>query len=382
MTDRYDAIVVGVGGVGSAATYHLAARGQSVLGIERFDVPHARGSSHGSTRIIRRVQHEGAAYVPLVERAYELWRDLERETGRELLHVTGSVHAGPPAAGVVGDAREACEAGDIPHETLSAAEVNERFPGYDLPESFRAVYQPDGGFLACEQCTVAHVEAAHAAGATVRAREQVLDWSETRDGVRVRTDKGRYAADELVVTAGPWTGKLLPELAPETVPVRAVMAWLQPERPALFQPDRFPVFVVREGDREGGLGVGGGGYGFPVHDRPGFKLGLGDPQPVVDPDAMDREPTRAEERLHREFAERYFPAGAGPTVGLTTCLWSMSEDEHFLLGRPDGYDSVTVGAGFSGHGYKFASVTGEVLADLATEGTTDHDIGIFDVNRV
>jgi len=382
MTDRYDAIVVGVGGVGSAATCHLARRGLDVLGIERFDVPHAMGSSHGSTRIIRRVQHEGAAYVPLVERAYDLWRDLERETGRDLLHVTGSVHAGAPDTTVVEDAREACEAHDIAHETLDAAAVNDRFPGYDLPERFRAVYQPDGGFLACEQCTVAHVEAAHAAGATVRAREQVLDWTETTDGVRVRTDKGRYAADELVVTAGPWTGKLVSELASETVPVRAVMAWLQPERPENFQPGRFPVFVVREGDREGGLGVGGGGYGFPVYDRPGFKLGLGDPQPVVNPDSMDREPTRAEERLHREFAERYFPDGAGPTVGLTTCLWSMSDDEHFLLGRPEGYDSVTVGAGFSGHGFKFASATGEVLADIASVGETDHDIGIFDVTRV
>ena len=373
MTERYDAIVIGVGGVGSAATYHLADRGLDVLGIERFDVPHARGSSHGSTRIIRRVQHEGSAYVPLVERAYELWRDLESTTGRDLLRVTGSVHAGPPETGVVEDAREACGAHGIPHETLSGPEVNQRFPGYDLPEEFGAVYQEDGGFLACEQCTVAHVEAAHEAGATVSARERVLDWSETTDGVRVRTDKGRYAADELVVTAGPWTRELLPELADDAVPVRAVMAWFQPERPELFAPERFPVFVVRDPE--------GGGYGFPQHDVPGFKVGVSDPTPVVDPDAMDREPTRAEEELHRRFAERYFPAGAGPTVGLSTCIWSMSDDEHFVLGRPDGHDAVTVGAGFSGHGFKFASVTGELLADVAAEGETGHDVEAFDVNR-
>jgi len=374
VTERYDAIVVGVGGVGSAATYHLADRGLDVLGIERFDVPHTRGSSHGSTRVIRRVQHEGAAYVPLVERAYELWRDLEARTGRDLLRVTGSVHTGPPEVGVVADAREACDAHDVPYETLSAGEVNERFPGYDLPGAFRALYQPDGGYLACEQCTVAHVEAAHDAGATVRGRERVLDWSETTDGVRVRTDKGRYAADELVVTAGPWTRDLVPGLADHAVPVRAVMAWLRPDRPEWFAPDRFPVFVLRDEE--------GGGYGFPQHDVPGFKLGVSDPTPVVDPDAMDREPTRAEEELHRRFAERYFPAGAGPTVGLSTCLWTMSGDEHFLLGRPDGHDAVTVGAGFSGHGFKFASVTGEVLADLAAEGETGHEIGAFDVNRV
>jgi sarcosine oxidase len=381
MTDRYDAIVLGVGGVGSAVTAHLAARGLDVLGLERYDVPHARGSSHGSTRIVRRVQHEGADYVPLAERAYELWRDLEAETGRDLLHVTGSVHAGPPESGLVADARAACDAHDVPYETLDAATLGERFPGYDLPDGFRALYQPDGGFLACEQGTIAYVEAAHAAGATVRAREQVLDWSETGDGVRVRTEKGTYAADELVVTAGPWSREFLPDHAADLVPVRAVMAWFQPERPDWFTPDRFPVFVLRDGTGDGESALDDGGYGFPVHDVPGFKVGLGDPQPVADPGEVDRQPTRAEEELHRRFAERYFPAGAGPTVGLTTCLWTMSRDDHFLLGRPAGHDAVTVGAGFSGHGYKFASVLGEVLADLAVDGATDHDVRLFDVNR-
>jgi sarcosine oxidase len=376
VTDRYDVIVVGVGGVGSAATYHLADRGLDVLGIERYDVPHTRGSSHGSTRIVRRVQHEGPEYVPLVERAYELWHELEARTGRDLLHVTGSVHAGPPEAGVVEDSRAACDAHGVPYETLPATEVNERFPGYDLPGRFRALYQPDGGFLDCEQCTIAHVEAAHGAGATVRARERVLDWSETTDGVRVRTDEGRYAADELVLTAGPWTRELVPGLVGEAEPVRAVMAWFQPEEPEWFAPGRFPVFVLREADEDGG------GYGFPRHDVPGFKIGASHSEPLDDPDGMDREPTRADEQRHRDLAERYFPAGAGPTMGLTTCMWTMTDDEHFLLGRPDGYDAVTVGAGFSGHGFKFASVTGEVLAEFAVDGETGHDVGRFDVNRV
>jgi sarcosine oxidase len=381
MSDRYDAVVLGVGGVGSAVTAHLAARGLDVLGLERYDVPHARGSSHGSTRIVRRVQHEGADYVPLAERAYERWRDLEAETGRDLLHVTGSVHAGPPESGLVDDARAACDAHDVPYETLDAAALGERFPGYDLPDDFRALYQPDGGFLDCEQGTIAHVEVAHAAGATVRARERVLDWSETGDGVRVRTDKETYEADELVVTAGPWSREFLPDHAADLVPVRAVMAWFQPDRPDWFAPDRFPVFVLRDGTGEGSSAPDDGGYGFPVHDLPGFKVGLGDPQPIDDPDEMDREPTRAEEDRHRRFVERYFPAGAGPTVGLATCLWTMSRDDHFLLGRPAGHDAVTVGAGFSGHGFKFASVLGEVLADLAVDGVTDHDLRLFDVNR-
>lgn len=373
--ERYDAVVVGVGGVGSATISHLARGGLDVLGLERYDVPHTMGSSHGSTRIVRRAQHEGPEYVPLVERAYELWRDLEDRTGRDLLTVTGSVHAGAPGTDVVDDVREACDAHDVPYEALDAGTVNERFPGYELPSEFSAVYQPDGGYLDCERCISAHVTDAHAAGATIRGRERVLDWSETGDGVRVRTDKGRYAADELVVTAGSWTGELLPDLSAEAVPVRAMMTWLQPEKPELFTPDRFPVFVVR--------GETDGGYGFPVHDVPGFKFGRsGEPREVVDPERMDREPTAAEEELHRRFAERFFPAGAGPTLSLRTCIQSFSTDEDFVLGRVPGYDAVTVGTGFTGHGFKFASVMGEVLADFATDGTTDHDVAVHDIGRL
>ncbi len=373
--DRYDAIVVGVGGVGSAAVSHLARRGLDVLGIERHDVPHAMGSSHGSTRIIRRAQHEGAAYVPLAEHAYDCWRALEERTGRDLLTVTGSVHAGAPGTDVVADVVAACDATGVPYERIDAATVNERFPGYDLPADFEAVHQPDGGFLDVERCVSAHVADAHAAGATVHGRERVLDWTETGDGVRVRTDKGRYDADEVVITAGSWTGDLLPTLAAEAVPVRAVMTWLQPREPTLFVPDRFPVFVIRDHEQ--------GGYGFPVHDVPGFKFGRSaDPPEVVDPETMDREPTAKEEELHRRFAERYFPAGAGPTLSLRTCLQSFSADEDFVLGRAPGHDAVTVGAGFTGHGFKFASALGDVLADLVIDGKTDHDISVHDIGRV
>ncbi len=372
---HHDVIVVGVGGVGSATAYHLARRGLDVLGVEQYDVPHAMGSSHGSTRIIRRAQHEGPSYVPLVERAYELWRELQTRTGRELLYVTGSVHAGAPGTDVVDDVRRACEANGVEYEPLSADETNERFPGYDLPGEFEAVYQADGGFLDCEQCLVAHVEAAHAEGATIRGRERVLEWSETGDGVRVRTDKGRYTADELVLTAGPWTRELLPSLGEQAVPIRALMTWLQPKKPELFVPERFPVFVIRDEDE--------GGYGFPVHDVPGFKFGRsGENREVVDPDRMDPEPTTAEEELHRRFAERFFPEGAGPTLSLRTCLQAHSADEDFVLGRAPGHDAVTVGAGFTGHGFKFASVTGEILADLTTRGETDHEISSHSIDRL
>jgi len=375
MTDRYDAIVVGVGGMGSAATYHLAERGLDVLGLERYDVPHDMGSSHGVTRIIRRAQYEDPAYVPLVERAYELWRELEDRTGRDLLHVTGGIDAGPPDSRVFTGSKASCEAHGIDHEVLDAEELNERFPGYDLPASHRAVYQPDGGFLVPEQCIVAHVEAAQAEGAEVRAREPVADLAALADGgVRATTSKDTYEADRAVVTAGAWAPKLVPELSGLAVPERQVLAWLRPTAPERFDPENFPVFVHDADD--------GHYYGFPRHDVPGFKFGkfnhLGE---TVDPDATDREPRPEDEQLLRAYAERYFPEGAGPTMKLATCTFTNTPDEHFVLDRLPDRSQITVGAGFSGHGFKFASAIGEVLADLSVDGGTDHEIDLFRIGR-
>ena len=375
MSDRYDAIVVGVGGMGSAATYHIAARGLDVLGLERYDVPHDVGSSHGVTRIIRKAQYEHPAYVPLVRRAYDLWRDLEERAGRDLLRVTGGIDAGPPESTVFEGSLRSCEEHGIDHEVLSASEVNERFPGYDLPDDHRAVYQPDGGFLVPEQCIVAHVEAAQAEGADVRAREAVADFEPLSDGgVRVTTGKGTYEADRLVVTAGAWAPKLVPELRDLAVPERQVLAWLQPTAPESFDAENFPVFVHAADD--------GHYYGFPRHDVPGFKFGkfnhLGE---TVDPDAMDREPRPEDERLLRAYAERYFPDGAGSTMKLATCMFTNTPDEHFVIDRLPDRPQITVGAGFSGHGFKFASVVGEVLADLSVDGRTDHDVDLFRLGR-
>lgn len=372
---RYDVIVLGVGGVGSSATYHLAKRDLRVLGIERFDVPHARGSSHGSTRIVRLTHPEGPAYVPLARATVEHWRDLERETGHDLLTITGSVHAAEPGSPFVDRARESLDANGIEYDELSGSEVTDRFPGYALPDDYHALYQPDGGYVDCERAIVAHVEAAHAVGATIRARERVHGWGEGEDGIRVETDKGVYEADDLVVTAGAWTGRLLPDLASHLTPTRHVMAWLQPQVPKRFDPGRFPVFSLR--------GSHGSGYGFPVHDVPGFKFGVDPPAGAeTDPEEMTREPTSADETLHRAFAEAYFPDGAGPVMGLSTCLVTESFDGHFLLGSHPEYRNVHVAAGFSGHGFKFSAVLGAVLADFVTEGDTDRAIDPHRIERL
>jgi sarcosine oxidase len=369
--ERYDVAVVGVGGMGSAALYHLARRGQKVLGLERFDVLHDQGSSHGLTRIIRLAYFEHPDYVPLLRRAYELWRDLEREAGEQLLYVTGSIEGGE---GIMEGVLRSCQEHGLPHEVLSGRDVGRRFPAYSLPAAMDFVHQADAGFVLPERTIVAHVAGALRHGAVVRARERVLDWAETSDGVRIRTDRGEVEAERVVLAAGAWSKDVarLPEGMVRGV--RQALAWFQPGRPELFTPERMPVFNVRlDGEHF---------YGFPAFGIPGFKLGRYDHFGAGgDPDEISRMPTLDDELPLRAFAERYFPEGAGPTIALKTCLFEPSPDEHFLIDLHPETSRAVVAAGFSGHGYKFCSVVGEIVADLALEGRTSHDIGLFRLDR-
>ncbi len=379
--NTYDVIVIGVGGMGSATVYELSRRRTEsgrrlrVLGLEQFDIPHDRGSSHGHTRIIRLAYYEHPSYVPLLRRSFTLWRRLQKRSGEQLLHVTGSVDASPPDNDVFKGSLLSCELHELRHDVLTSAELTRRFPGYRLPGESMAVYQPDGGFLLPERCIVSYVLAAQAMGADVRARELVVDWAVTADGgVRVVTSRGEYTAGALVITAGAWARGLMPELRTLAVPERQALAWFQPLKPKLFAPERFPVFnlVVEEGRY----------YGFPVHGVPGFKVGryhhLGEP---IDPDSPDRDCGPRDEAVLREFTAKYFPQASGPLMALKACMFTNTPDEHFLIDRHPSYPQVTFAAGFSGHGYKFCSVVGEIMADLATEGATGHDIGLFKLGR-
>jgi len=370
----YDAVVVGVGGVGSAACYHLARRGRRVLGLERFDVPHAMGSSHGVTRIIRLAYYEHPSYVPLLRRAYELWRELEAGVGERLLHQTGSIDAGPAEDRVMAGSLTSCREHGLAHELLTSGDLSRRFPGYRLPADYLALLQPEGGLLLPERCIVAHVVAAQAAGAEIRARERLLGWEPAGDGVRVWTDRGAYRAGSLVVCAGSWIGKLVPALAALARPERQVLGWFQPRRPELFAPERFPVFnlAVPEGRY----------YGFPVWGVPGFKIGrYGHRGETVDPDGFEREPDEADEAVLRAATRRYFPAADGPVMALRTCLFTTTPDEHFVLDRLPEVPQVVVASPCSGHGFKFCSALGEALADLAEGGETRHDLSLFRLGR-
>jgi len=371
----YDAIVLGVGGMGSATLYHLARRGYRVLGIEQFSLGHEMGSSHGVTRIIRLAYAEHPSYVPLLRRAYHLWREMEHTAGERLLFITGGLDIGAPEGEMVSGSLRSCLEHEIPHQMLDAAEISHRFPGYRLPAGMVGVYQSDGGFVLPERSIATHVMAAQSFGAEVHGCERVVEWCEIGAGIEVKTDRDTYRAGRLIITAGPWAAQAVPALRPLAVPERQVMIWVQPLRPERFAPDAFPIFNMEA--QEGRY------YGFPVYGVPGFKMGRFHHRGEhVDPNRMNRDCDREDEAILREGIVRYFPDANGPTLAMKTCLFTNSPDEHFILDTLPGVPQVSIAAGFSGHGFKFATVIGEIMADFALEGgCSRYDLGLFKLER-
>lgn len=372
--EHFDAIVVGMGGMGSAAAFQLARRGLIVLGLEAHNLLHDMGSSHGLTRIIRLPYYEHPAYVPLLFRAYELWRELESRTGEQVLFVTGGIDAGSENGRIVQGSLAACKEHSLRHEVLDASQLHERFPGVCLSKDMVAVYSPDSGFVLSERAIALYTRLAIDLGAEVHAREPVVEWEIRPDSVIVRTAASTYSAGRLIVSAGAWTSKLIPSLSKVLQPERQVLIWTRPLRPEIFQLGAFPIFNLQSPE--------GHFYGFPVYDFPGFKLGrYHHRNEKVDPDAMDRECHPEDEAVLREGILSYFPEANGPTLALKVCLFTNTPDEHFILDAHPESDRVFIAAGFSGHGFKFCSVVGEIMAELATSGATRHNLGLFRLGR-
>ena len=372
--ESFDVIVGGVGGMGSAALMHIADRGRRVLGLDQFSVPNVLGSSHGETRIIRLAYFEDPSYVPLLRRAFELWRELESRSGERLLRVTGGIDAGAEHSRVFSGSLQSCVEHGLPHEVLDSAEVTRRFPAYRLPQAHRAVYQRDAGYLVPEACVDAHARLAVASGASLHANEGILHWESGGAGIIVHTARAEYTAERFVICAGPWAARLVPSLSGMAVPERQVIGWFRPAHPELFAPERFPIFVNEV--------AGGTFYGFPIHTIPGFKLGrFHHLQEQVDPDTIDRAIRAADEGLLRDHVRSCFPDADGEMIEAATCMFTNTPDEHFVIDLHPEMPDVVVAAGFSGHGFKFCSVVGEVLADLALEGTTGHDTKLFRIDR-
>lgn len=373
----YDVIILGLGAMGSAAARHLAQRRAKVLAIEQFTPSHNMGSSHGGTRMIRQAYWESPDYIPLVLRAYELWEALERDAGAKLLTITGGLILGSADGQLVKTGIAAAEAHGIPYSVLSRGEVRERFPVITPLEDDVAVHEKLAGFLFPEECIRAHLKLASLDGADLHFGEKVLNWIPHPGRVEVSTDRATYEAEHLVIAAGPWTNESLRHVFPLRV-TRQVMAWIDPAggiEP--FLPARFPVFLC-ESPEDGYLG-----YGFPAVDGPsgGVKGAIHGSDIECTPQTIDRVIHEFDcSEVIRRLRPR-FPALGGEILKAQTCMYTMSPDEHFIIGQHPHYPAVSVACGFSGHGFKFAPVVGEILADLATEGHTKHPIGIFSPTR-
>jgi sarcosine oxidase len=369
MPRAYDVAVVGLGAMGSQAALELASRGVRVLGLDRHRPPHTLGSTHGRTRIIREAYFEEPLYVPIVQRAYELWRGLEERSGTHLLTITGGLMLGAPESEVVAGARASAIAHGLPYEELTAREVRDRFPAYAVPDDHVAIVEPRAGFLEPETAVEAALELAAEAGAELRFDEAVLEL----DGGTLRTGKGTYAADRIVVSAGAWLPELLPSLAGAFTPARQPLLWLEPREPELFGPDRFPIFVWE-------WQPGWAFYGFPdVGD--GFKAAVHHHGEATTPDTVDRELRAEDEETIRELVRRFLPAADGALREAAVCLYTNTPDEHFVIDTLLEDERVIVASPCSGHGFKFAPAIGEVLADLATGGRPRFDLTPFSLRR-
>lgn len=377
MVAPYDVVVLGLGGMGSAALRSLAGRGCRVLGLEQFEPGHDRGSSSGGSRMIRQAYFEGPAYVPMLVRAYEMWRAAEHDLGERLLTLTGGAFLGPPESRTVTGSLTAARHWNLPHELLDAAVISRRWPAMSPDPATVAVVEPTAGFVYPERAVVGNCRLAAAAGAEVRTGERVLCWqaSAADEGVRVTTTAGSYDAGGLVVTAGPWAPQVLADLGLPLVVERQPQYWFAPDRPE-YGVGRLPVFICELAD---GVQI----YGFPDADGHGPKFGIFRlDAPPVTADTVDRE-VHLEEvaRMRRQLAHIVPVAAAAPLAKAVTCLYTTSPDEHFVIDRHPAHPQVVLATGFSGHGFKFVPVVGEILADLVVDGTTRHDIEMFRLSR-
>ncbi len=369
MSSRFDVIIVGLGAMGSAVACHLARRGKRILGLDRFAPPHAFGSSHGQTRIIREAYFEHPLYVPLVQRAYELWAELEKGAGRSLLRETGGLMIGKPDSAVVVGATRSAHEHSLQHEVFSAAEVRSRFPALQPTDEMLAVWEPRAGILFPEICIEAHLTMARKHGADLRADEAAVGWEGDSDGVRVVTSKGVYQANQLVLTAGGWIQSLLRDLELPLSVERQVQYWFEPKLAAPFQPERCPIHVW---EHEPGRFF----YGFPDLGD-GVKVARHHEGEMVNPDSFNREARLEEVEAMRAIVRRFLPYADGPLRSAVVCMYTNTPDSHFFLDRHPAHPRVLIASPCSGHGFKFSSVIGEVIADLVTAGQTQFDLSLF-----
>jgi sarcosine oxidase len=379
---NYDVIVLGVGSMGSSACYQLAHRGFKVLGLEQFDIPHDLGSHAGQSRIIRKAYGEGSDYVPLLERAYRNWQTLESETGYQVYYKTGLTYFGAPDDPFLKTVRGSSKKYKIPLNDLTAEECDKKYPQFKLPQNFQRLEEPEAGFITPERSILLYVQQAVFKGAVIRTKEKVLEWKyESSGAIRIITNKGTYTAGKLIITAGPWAGKYMPALTSKLTVTRQAVAWVKPKNWENFMLGKFPCWILEDKDHDF--------YGFPIlpvgtfAGPLGLKLALHFPgAETTDPDQVNRNPKESDEKILVDFLNKFIPEGYERTLVMKTCLYTNSPDHDFIIDYlPEFNKDIVFATGFSGHGFKFVSVVGEILADLAMDGSTKLPVDFLSTKR-
>lgn len=374
MIGSYDVIVLGVGGMGSAACQQLAGRGARVLGLEQFQLVHDRGSSHGETRIIRQAYFEHPDYVPLLLRTYELWRQLEQGTGHTLFDQVGLVMSGLAEGETISGAKNSAKLHQLAIEELTASDANRRWPAFSFPDEHAVVFEPVAGMLRVEACVQANLDRATEQGAEIHANEQVLSWTSTGNSVSVQTNRGQYSAGSLVITAGPWASRSLQGLGLPLQVLRKFVGWF-PIRQGPYRADQgMPTYFFELPH--------GTFYGFPSIDGQTVKMAEhSGGQPVDDPTQVDRELHDLDLPRLSDFLQAHLPGLSPAPARHSVCQYTMTPDQHFIVDTHPQWPNVALAAGFSGHGFKFAPVIGEALADLALNRSTQLPIGFLSLGR-
>lgn len=382
MIKHFDYIVIGVGSMGASTCYNLAKAGTSVLGLEQFHVAHEMGAHTGQSRIVRKAYFEHPDYIPLLERAYQNWQEIEAVSGNKIYHQTGLFYSGPQGHVIIENIRSAAKQYNIPLLDGNKGDNLDILPLFALPEDYEWIYEPEAGFVETDKAILSYVEAAIKWGAEIHEHERVLGWKLTDGGVEVCTDKAVYSCKKIIVTAGPWSAKLMPEIKDQLKVTRQTLMWIKPDESEKFSSSVFPCWFVVDENQPGAY------YGFPVpsiddtKNPVGFKFAYHYPGKETEPDQVDRQISEDDEKPLLNFIQKYIPKAKGQVLGVKTCLYSNSKDEHFVIDTLPGSDGrISFARGFSGHGFKFVSVIGEIMSDLARFGKTQLPIAFLRASR-
>jgi sarcosine oxidase len=371
---KYPVIVVGLGATGSAALLALARRGIKALGVDRWKPPHTNGSSHGRSRIIRQSYYESPVYVPLVRRAWDLWVQLEQESGRPLLRRTGGLMLGPADGDLIAGARQSANLHALPHEMLTTSALRKRFPQFTVRDATVGLFEENAGALDPEACVTVSLQQASRRGALMALDAEVTGWKEENGGIVVSTSRGRAFGEHLILAAGAWMPSLLQDDPLPLTVERQVLWWFEPKKsPWRFTSARCPVFLW---EWEYGRII----YGIP-DDAAGFKVAQHHEGMTVNPNTVDRTVRPRELTQIRRILAGHIPDANGALKESAVCLYTNAPDEDFVIGRHRHSSRVTIASPCSGHGFKFASAVGEVLADLVTTGETSFDLSAFSPRR-